>query len=132
MLYRDCQFESLKEGAQCARCGYQLRRTFDTTPKRNCKNDPGLGDRLSDAMAAVWITERNWLRLKAWFWKTVTGKEVVVTCGCSKRIERLNAWGRWLASWHLVINSVIRKVILLAIRTDRTNRNAPTPADLVD
>jgi hypothetical protein len=99
MPYRDCQFDSLKKGSQCIRCGYQLRRTFGAPPKRNCKSELGLGDRLSGALAVVWISERNWLRLKAWSWKTVTGKEVVVTCGCSRRIERLNAWGRWLRLW---------------------------------
>jgi hypothetical protein len=98
-----CQFPAtMQRGDRCAVCGHELRRDYDLPVYRHCGSEgnaivdlplaPGLGDRVAKLLAAVGITEARWLAIKG----------VVVeqpTCGCQKRRETLNRWGRWLASW---------------------------------
>lgn len=93
-----CTFpETLRKGDRCTRCGFALPFDFDEMPKADCRV-PGLGDLVAKGLAAVGVTEPRWLLLKRWAWKTLTGKEVFVTCGCGGRKEKLNRWGRFLKS----------------------------------
>jgi hypothetical protein len=97
----NCAFEPTAKGCRCTICGRTVKRHSGENLIAACKV-PGLGDRLASMLAAVpllHITEHRYLRLNRWLWKTITGREVLVACGCKKRIERLNAWGRWLAKW---------------------------------
>ena len=47
----------------------------------------GLGDRLAAALGVVGITEARWLWVKSWFVNEPK-------CGCKKRKEALNKFGR--------------------------------------
>jgi hypothetical protein len=49
---------------------------------------PGLGDRLAHAIAFV----AKLLHVERWVKETAG-------CGCQRRRETLNAWGRWLTTW---------------------------------
>jgi hypothetical protein len=50
---------------------------------------PGLGDRVSAALAAIGVTEDNYKQVKAVF-------GLAPTCNCAGRREWLNRVGRWL------------------------------------
>lgn len=86
----DCEFENGAAGTECRRCGYKLKRSTHRPPIRNCRH--GFGDRVAQLLNRIGITEARWLALKG----------IVVeepTCGCQRRIEKLNAWGEKLARW---------------------------------
>ena len=89
--HMNCMFSDSIAGAKCKRCGYALLRDYNSPPRRNCV-PPGIGDRVAKWLAAVGVTEARWLAIKG----IVIEKP---TCGCEKRKETLNRWGRWLASW---------------------------------
>jgi hypothetical protein len=64
----------------CPRC---RKPCFSSRTVRNCRV-PGLGDRVAAALSALGITKER-------VSQTVGGD-----CGCQKRQEKLNRWGRWL------------------------------------
>jgi len=64
----------------CKRCG---RACFSKDLYRNCRR-PGLGDRVAAALSALGITKER------------VSRAVGGDCGCQKRQEKLNRWGRWL------------------------------------
>lgn len=88
---KDCIFPSGKKGEKCVACGWPLPIDFSEPPRRNCRS-PGLGDRMATALAYFGITERRWLWLKGFVIEQPT-------CGCRKRRESLNRFGRWVARW---------------------------------
>ena len=107
MIGTNCDWRptTLKDGTagcKCARCKQKIRQADPAlcfavcraapANKRPSPSSPGFGDRIASMLAAVGITEPRWLAMKV----------VVIenpTCGCKKRVERLNRWGQWLASW---------------------------------
>ena len=86
-----CQFAKAKGGCVCQACGRKVRKHSGEGLIAACKV-PGLGDAVAKCLAAVGVTEARWLALKGIVVETPS-------CGCQKRREKLNRWGRWLASW---------------------------------
>ena len=89
-----CQWTRGDGAIRCDVCGRQLAWPESRQlPVRNCQVAlvPGIGDRVEKWLAAVGITEARWLAIKG----VVIEKP---TCGCAKRKETLNRWGRWLAA----------------------------------
>lgn len=80
-----CEFPpSLRKGDACVKCGRQLRRDYDEAPRAGCRVI-GLGDRVAGILS---LTARM-LHIERWVRETPG-------CGCQKRREKLNRFGRWL------------------------------------
>jgi hypothetical protein len=84
----NCKFSSSMKGTPCQRCGFRLPMTFPDHPTRECRGARGLGDRVANAITFL----ARLLRVERWVAETPG-------CGCQKRREALNRWGRWLRSW---------------------------------
>jgi hypothetical protein len=84
----NCVFESMPGGCRCKTCGRKVKRHDGTNLVAACKSPSGLGDRVAQAIKLT----AKLLRLERWV-KETPG------CGCGRRRQKLNAWGRWLRSW---------------------------------
>lgn len=82
---------------RCAKCGF-ADETESANVRRRCKAggkcefaavklDPGLGDLVEVALAAVGITKARAVRVKRWL-------GLAGTCGCEKRKRLLNRFCR--------------------------------------
>ena len=78
----DCTFKASTKGTPCDRCGRPLARDYELVPQRNCIK-PGLGDRVASAIKFA----ARVLHIERWV-KETPG------CGCKKRREAMNKWGR--------------------------------------
>ncbi len=77
----NCLFQPpFTKKAKCTKCGRVLGFDAKQHPSRNCSSPRGLGDRLAGMLARFGIRP----------WKG---------CGCKRRQEKLNRFGRWLASY---------------------------------
>jgi hypothetical protein len=75
-----CKFASAGNHYACESCG----RKSSKPVKVRCRTQPGLGDIVKSALSAIGVTEGRVSKL--------LGKP----CGCGKRAEAMNEWGRKL------------------------------------
>lgn len=83
--FLECQWpDTLRKGDECIKCGRRLPKDYAKAPRAACRV-PGLGDR---AASAIKFTTKL-LHIERWVRETPG-------CGCKKRKEKLNRFGRWL------------------------------------
>lgn len=97
----NCQFTQNEDMTwKCSRCGYITRSKSRSKPLKHCKK-PGLGDLLKKFLSFFWLTPKRfeWLRGKrriqgGFVCYYVDIPEEEQGCGCQKRQEALNEFGK--------------------------------------
>lgn len=81
----NCLFEKLEAGTACVNCGYQLKKTYSETPRRNCRGPETVkaGDALEELLTSYGIT-------KEWYQGFKKEHGLPPICNCEARQEWLN------------------------------------------
>lgn len=82
----NCEFEATPKGCRCVRCGRTVKRHSGHNLIAECKT-AGLGDHIASTIK----TAARLLHIERWV-KETPG------CGCKKRREAMNKFGRWWKS----------------------------------
>lgn len=97
-----CDWEGLRRGDRCKRCGFELPRDYTSAPKHNCEAGNAteekaqreflLGEATEKLLSGFGITQDNYKKAKELF-------GLAPDCDCPKRIEMLNEWTRQVKDW---------------------------------
>ena len=81
----NCLFEKLEAGTACVNCGYQLKKTYSETPRRNCRGPETVkaGDALEELLTSYGIT-------KEWYQEFKEKFGLPPDCSCTSRQVWLN------------------------------------------